>query len=89
MHVSVRSPAAAASQVLTTSLQSRSRLRRGCHCHAVRSVLYIGHILGRLDSANDAGQVLELSLSRMHGVFYYVSKQLLEDQEISQVCLCC
>lgn len=43
---------------------ARSRLRRGCHCHAVHSVLYVGPSQDSLDSANNAGQVSPPQISQ-------------------------
>ena len=54
VHVNTISNAAGGDRIMSTGLMTRSRLRRGCHCHAVHSVLYVGSSQGRLDSANSA-----------------------------------
>lgn len=56
LHVNAR-PDVAKSQLQNAGLLVRSRLRRGCQCHAVHAVLYVGHMQGRSDSANTSGQV--------------------------------
>ena len=53
----ISNAAAGSPGMLSTGLMARSRLRRGCQCHAVHSVLYVGLSQGCLDSANNAGQV--------------------------------
>ncbi|DBB01412.1 TPA: hypothetical protein ACH3X1_000077 [Trebouxia sp. C0004] len=44
-------------QLANTGFLTRSRLRRGCLCHTVQSVLYVGHTQGKNDSANTSGQI--------------------------------
>ena len=58
VHVNTISRAVAGSpEGLSTGLMACSQLRRGCQCHTVHSVLYVAPPQGRLDSANNAGQV--------------------------------
>lgn len=57
IHANSRLEPASSLRLTNTGLLTRSRLRRGCHCHTVQSVLYVGHTQGKNDSANTSGQI--------------------------------
>lgn len=57
IHANSRLETASSLQGANAGLVTRSRLRRGCQCHTVQSVLYVGHTQGKTDSANTSGQV--------------------------------
>ncbi|KAL0038253.1 hypothetical protein WJX79_010194 [Trebouxia sp. C0005] len=57
IHANSRLETASSLQGANAGLVTRSRLRRGCQCHTVQSVLYVGHTQGKTDSANTSGQI--------------------------------